>query len=725
MFEKTCSLYELQLLGIVQQGSSVRISDIKPSAWVEENIVMRQPRPGPYRYNYTPYCREIIDRLAADDPAKWIAVMKGLQIGISSGVIIPGLVYIIRESPANTYFTVGDTELIEKAVDKLDIAIDDSGSRNYIKPAANRKRNNKSGDTNTKKDFTNGYINITTPNNHKEWRDVSLRYGFIDDFESAKSKSKQSGSSRKLIEGRFAAYKDTHKIYYISTPEIEETSNIQPAYLLGDQRKYMVPCPCCATFIELRWNIPEGIGTVWKEPMPEGTGIVWEYDEDGRVIDESVGYVCQVCREKFTDANKGELLNAGYWEPTAKPKQEGFYSYHISSLYAPAGMYDWVHYVHNYTEACPRDQPRNEAEYLTFLTTCLGIPYKPEAKQVSAKQLQYNQREYAIGTVPELISQRDGNGRIVLLTFACDCNGTVKGVNGAPDNDARIDYEIVAHAESGATYSVVHGSIGTFIPRERSLTTKTDRKKWTYEPGKPNSVWPVLTDIVRKVYKGDMGRNFRVSYPGIDVGFHTDFIMPYIDLSIGRYPQEPMIGMRGHKETEFVIDNRNVPLFKTGAARQDVYFLEVGMIKDMISSYAQLRWDKGNDTSQPANFMNFPMGQLYVCPVKQKYYEAMKLPYEGDYLYQAENYFAHYEAEQRAVVQKANGGEAYRWVKKDSLVQNHMLDCRVYNLAAREIAVKRMGKLLYDAKDSAGNRISNVPPGEFTWVDYVAYITSP
>jgi len=38
-------------------------------------------------------------------------------------------------------------------------------------------------------------------------------------------------------------------------------------------------------------------------------------------------------------------------------------------------------------------------------------------------------------------------------------------MNGT-EQDARMDYEVVAWSESGATYSIKHGSIGTFIPRE-------------------------------------------------------------------------------------------------------------------------------------------------------------------------------------------------------------------------------------------------------------------
>ena len=83
-------------------SSSVSISDIKPSEWVQQNVVMGKPFPGPFSYNRTPYCREIIDRFANDNPMKWLAIMKGAQIGLSAGVLIPCLLWMIKNEVRQT-----------------------------------------------------------------------------------------------------------------------------------------------------------------------------------------------------------------------------------------------------------------------------------------------------------------------------------------------------------------------------------------------------------------------------------------------------------------------------------------------------------------------------------------------------------------------------------------------------------------------------------------------
>lgn len=684
MFNDTniSTLQELQLLGIVDAGG-FELSNIKPSAWTEENIKMGSPRPGPYRYSYTPYCREIIDRLAIDDPAKWVAVMKGLQIGVSAGVIIPGLCYIIKEAPGNTYFTVGAPDLIDKSVDKLDLAIDRANLRSYIMREIKRNKNQKSGDTNTKKDFAGGFINITTPNNHKEWRDVSLKYGFIDDFEAAKSASKESGSTRKLVEGRFAAYADSHKIFYISTPELKAGSNIEPAYLLGDQRKYLVPCPCCKEHIELRWNVPEGIGSVWKEPMPDGSGIVWETDEEtGQVKKGSVGYVCQKCGGFFTDKNKQEMLNAGRWEATAIPSKEGYYSYHISSLYAPHGMYDWEHYVNNYIECHPIGQPRKEAEYKTFVTTCLGITYEASAEQPNASAIQKNCLDYPIGTIPETLSMKYGNGRIVLLTCAADMNGK--------EDDARLDWELCGWDEKGTKWSIAHGSIGTFVPRENGVKEKDDRRHWSYRFDAPNSVWGEFERIIKSEYTTDTGRRMRVALSGLDCGyFSNNYAYPFLD-RVNKFPNTYIVGLKGEKADEYIMFEKDHKVFKPAQERPNLYIVKVGLVKDRIAERMQLRWDKNVSESQPFGFMNFPN------------------PEKGLYTYGG--YFEHYESEHRIIEANADGtGVAACWRKKNSTVQNHFWDVAVYNETVKDIFMDKVAKEL--------------KVKEMTWKEFVKVLT--
>lgn len=647
----------------ILESARVRISDLRPSEWAEQNIIMPKPFPGPLKYTLTPYTREIIDRFAPDDPAREIAIMGAAQWGKTASVIIPSIGYIIANDPGNIIMTVGHEDLIDDAMNKIDAMIDGAGLRKLIRPSAQRAKSQKTGDTNTRKEFPNGFFKISSASNPKIWRQVDYKFGLIDDYEAVKGASKVAGSTRDLIQKRFTAYHSTRKILYVSSPELEDNSNILEVYRMGDQRKFMVPCPCCGAAIELKWSTNGKNGDV--------AGITWRVDDENKLVRESVGYICQECGDFFTDQNKSDWVNKGYWEPTAKPFKPDFYSYHMSSLYSPHGMSDWEHYVYKWIECNPVGQPRNEIKYQTFVNLDLGEPYKKEAESLKANELQRNIRPYEVGSIPEELSIKDGNGRIILITCACDLNGKLE--------DARLDYEVVAHSETGSTYSIEHGSIGTFIPNESGKKYKQDRERFTYEHNKHNSVWPILDEIIKKY--STFGNKRRPVPVAIDTGYLDKQVWEYVDKS-----NWVIRGVKGDKEDKYVRFGIDKSHFKRSQERPEkLYILQVGLIKDDLADYVNLKWDEGNQATQPAGFMNFPT------------------PSNGKYLYS--NYFEHYEAESRELISKDGETPMFRWAKTKANAQNHLFDCRVYNLAIRDIFVSEVAKSL-KLKD-------------FYWSDYV------
>ncbi len=636
----------------ITYAANIRISDIKPSEWIEKNMYVKGQ---PYRFDYTPYIREIVDRLAPDDPSRKIVFMKGSQVGGTLGVIMGGLGWMIQNQPGNTYLMVGSPDLIPNAVERFDFMAQESGIKELIYSQVQRNRSQKTGDTNTKKDYPGGYLYFGHANNHKNIAQVDLRYLFLDDLDQMKGTSLESGDLLSLIEKRMSSYETTYKEFLISTPLLKATSNIEPAFLKGDQRFFNIPCPCCHEKIVLNWTV--------KVDEKNTGGIVWQTDNHGNLIEKSVGYVCQLCAGFFKDSQKQKIMNSGLWLPTANPIWEGYYSYHLSTLYAAAGMFGWVKSVREYVECTPPNQPRNENIYKTFVNTRLGLTYELPTNDVRATDIMKNIRPYNIGMVPESLSIADGNGKIVLITLGSDCNGKMKPTHD--DNDARLDWEIVAHSENGSTYSIEHGSIGTFKPLQGNVVT--DRIHWTYEHNKPNSVWTVFELLLNRKFKTDTGREMPIGIAGIDIGaYSTNAVYPFLDKT-----NFNIVGVKGEKELTYFLFNKDTKTVKRGLERNDIYILQVGLIKDKISQYMQLKWDKYNE-KQPPYFMNFPE------------------PAGG--LYGFENYFEHYESEQRVLSKNSAGQEVYRWEKKNSASQNHLFDCRVYNIALKEVLVLKMAK---------------------------------
>lgn len=647
-------------LNLLFDSCNVKLSDIKPSEWAEKHRQMTSAESnyrGKFSYNLTPYTREIVDCMMPDHPARIISVMKGAQIGFSTGVIEPAIGWCIAENPCNILFLTGHADLSEEAIAKLDGMIDSCGIRHLIKPTVQRARNSKTGDTNTKKEFAGGSLVSGSAGNHKLLRQRSVKTIFIDDFDAAKGNTKESGSTRKMIEQRAAAYYDEMKLYYISTPEIRP-SNIEQVYLLGDQRKYHVPCPCCGEMIPLLWSAP-------LEDSKEMAGITWKTDVNNKLIPKSVGYICQKCGGFFTDKHKYEMNLAGQWYPTCQPSREGHYSYHISALYAPAGMYDWTHYVQDYLEANPPAGNRDEEAHQTFVNLCLGEPYEPSAEEIKANELQKNIRDYEIGNIPEKMSIRDGNGKIVMITLGCDLNGKL--------DDARLDYEVVAYSENGASYSITHGSIGTFVPREGQ--NGIDRERWTYQHGMDKSVWKELDKILETVFVTDTGRKMKIFIAGVDCGYQKDYAYQYID-----YTNYTVVGLKGKDDKRYTMINKDAKTFKLSLEKSNLYIVETNLTKDRLAEIMRLKWDETFSEIQPSGFMNFPT------------------PSAGKYLFN--NYFSHFEAEHRILDKDRN----FRWVKKNDVVQNHLFDCRLYANVVKDILVHNICK---SAKIQNG-----------TWADY-------
>ena len=667
-----------------------KISDIKPSEWAEKNVILPGNK-GRVNYDFNPYCRKIIDCFDPNHPARKIAVMKGSQITFSSGVLIPLLGYIIAEDPHNTYMMVGTSDLIKPAMEKVDFMIGGAKLQKYIGYQSIRKKNNKSGDTDEIKNFANGYLKLGAATNPKSIAQVDLERILLDDFEAIKGNSKAAGNFKNLIEMRAAASMNTYKLGMISTPLSYDTSNIEPAYNAGNRERYFVECQCCHEPIVFEWDIPEGhvVDPLTGIKANNTGGIIYEPNHHGQIIEKSVGFVCYLCGGFFRDNNKQQMIREAYWKATAVPTSEDYYSFHISSLYAPTGMFNWFIYAGKHFEAgMLTGHSRDEYKVQVFMNTCEGKTYRPQNQVLDAKGIMRNSQPYEIGTVPNELSISQGNGRIVLLTFESDCNGTVKGVNKAEVDDARLDWEILAHSESGTTYSVAHGSVGTFIPRENQLKEKVDRLKWTYELNKPNSVWPEVNRIARARYNDEKGYGYICNMPGVDVGAYSDLVCKFIDWTIGQNPENPFVGMRGNKEEAYLRDKANTALFQVSKARNDVYYLQVGLFKDRLANFMRKKYDPETDEKQPPDFMNYPQ------------------PANG--LYSYAGYFEHYETEQRKLITNPDGSESFRWVKIGSGVQNHFFDVRVYGLAGREIIVAKVAR---DLKEK-----------EFTWTDYCNYV---
>lgn len=626
---------ELTRLEELLDSTLVLKSSLRPSQWYEEHMVMpsNDTFPGPARYNRTPYWAEPVDCFDPNHPAIDVSIMGPAQMGKSVMVLFAIVAYCISQNPVNILLLTGHSELSKGAMEKIDYVIKCCGLEHLITPNILKKRNNRSGDTAEKKEFRGAELIAGSITNHNLLRQNTARITLSDDLDAGKLGKEETGSTIGLIKGRTRASEDRSKRGWITTPQVKGRSLIEIQLDKSDKRYWFVQCPHCGTTekrIRLEWFI--------QVDEKNTAGLTWKLDSLGRVDPKSVEYVCQLCAGSFGDKDKHELLNSGIWQPTQEWTEPYHFGYIINGMYAPHGMTSWYNMAVRWQACNPVGGARVERDFQTWQNIDYGDLYEEVTENPSAVEILKRVRAYTPGIIPEKVSEDDGNGDIVFLSLAADCNGKL--------NDARIDWEIRAVSRQGPVYSVQYGSIGTFIPNQNALEKeRSQREVWSYEMGAPNSVWPVMDQLLEQVWKTDTGRGMKIYFAGIDCGYLTENIFNYID----RRPNFPIIGLMGDKEKEFVAYTPNMPVFKKSTSRNNLFMLNVNMIKDNMANKMKLKWAKDSGEPQPHQYMNYPK-------------------------YDYDKYFSHLESESK----RENDKGKFLWQKKGPTSQNHFWDVAGY-----------------------------------------------
>lgn len=664
-------IYKKNIDAIQDKIYDYSTSRLKPSEWVEQNIYLTSAEStfaGFLSYDRSPYTREVADCYDPNSDVECFAVMKCSQSGFTATVVTSVIAFIISQHPSNILFLSGSESLVQDTIrDRLDPIIQNSGLSHLIRPNVIKKKNQKSGDTDFKKEFAGGSLTSSTYN-PRHLRFYSIKYVFADEFDDAPRIDKKEGSIRSLVEARTKSFGASKKIGYISSPTIKNQSNIEEVYELGDKREWNWECPHCKTYIPIKWRIEKEDGVF--------AGIKWDLDSNSELIPESVHYECQNCSGKINYSEKYNLNLTGKWIPTVKPKNPKFRSYKFNALCIPPGFDSWNDLVIQWLDACPPNGVVDDSKLKTFINTQLGEVWEDKGKSIKVSELMNNTRSYNIGVVPDETCKNDGNGKLVLVTMAVDLGG----VMNEDIEDVRLDWEIVGHATNGQIYHINHGSIGTFKrgrkKEKAEIKDDTDRDKWTYSHGQKFSVWNELSKIIETGLKSESGDLYSIDMTVIDTGHFTRLAYEFIEKENNPF----IVGIKGYAEDEYRKISKDTPIIsRSRESYGKLFILQVNQLKDILASNIKLRM--GMDGYQPSGFMNFPQ------------------PEQGKYTMRG--YFSHLEAEKRDPLVKNGVEVGFSWKKKSTSVENHFFDVCVYNLAAKEIYIDILRR-----SDSKYNRLT-------------------
>lgn len=341
------------------------------SSWADDNRYLSaeaSSEPGKWRTDRTPYLREIMDKLSANDTTQEVVVKKGAQLGFTEAGN-NWLGYIIDVAPGPTLMVMPtDTTVKRNSKIRIDPMIEASPAlRKKVKPARSRDSDN----TTFSKAFPGGVLVMTGANSAVGLRSMPVKYLFLDEVDGYPEDLDDEGSPVDLARARTRTF-PRKKIFVISTPTIEGASVIESEYLKTDQRKFFVPCPLdgCGAMQSLEWE-----NVVWDKGNPD-----------------SARYRCSHCGGLIAERYKPAMLASGKWTPTALDNLSSRkVGYDINSLYSPYGWYSWADAVRDYEAA------ENDANKLkTFTNTVLGLTWA-EKGEAPAWEIIYNRREpYAL-----------------------------------------------------------------------------------------------------------------------------------------------------------------------------------------------------------------------------------------------------------------------------------------------------------------------------------------
>lgn len=208
------------------------------------------------------------------------------------------------------------------------------------------------------------------------------------------------GSPARLIQARTKAFLEC-KIVYESTPT-DDGSEIAAFYYRGDQRRFVVPCPTCNHFQELRF-FPHTRGR-----FAGRGGVAGLQDQHGAWLTaeqaRAAAYYLGECGCRIRSERKAEMVADGLWCPKGQTVKSGKLagtpargprnsSYQLSSLYASNQSFGDV--AEAYLEHREAHQLR------AFWNNWLGLPDRAASKVPDWKSLgQKLAFQHRRGTVP-------------------------------------------------------------------------------------------------------------------------------------------------------------------------------------------------------------------------------------------------------------------------------------------------------------------------------------
>ncbi len=449
--------------------------ELSVAEWADKYRIVGKPspEPGPWDTSRVPYTKEIMESLSPSSPVEIVALMKAAQgAGTELGLNAIGCwMHMYPDSTMIVQPTVDTAKKFSRI--RLDRMFEATPALRDI-VADPRSRN--SSNTISLKEFgpSRDSLIITGANSAVGLRSYPSRFVLGDEIDGYPVDVDGEGDPIDLIMQRTGAFRN-RKLFLLSTPTIEEISNINRWYKAGDQRKFYVPCPLCGHMQALIFGAD-------RAKNGDLGGLRWPAGNP-----DLVRYQCEKCGDSFEEWRKVEILSKGIYIPEAPGNGAGkIRSYHVNALYYPYGWPEnsWV----NLAARWDRDH-RDPIRLKTFINLKLGEPWKdPSEAKVDADVLVSRRESYG----PEIPSQ------VAVLTAGVDVQAN------------RLEAELVGWGRDEENWSIAY----RVFPGDTSKMTNGD-------PENQPSPWESLDQWLKSEYLSENGLSLSARACCVDSGYQT------------------------------------------------------------------------------------------------------------------------------------------------------------------------------------------------------------
>ena len=330
-----------------------------------------------------------------------------------------------------------------------------------------------SGNTLRLKLYPGGFLAIVGSNAPSGLAGRSIADVDLDEVDRFEPSAGTEGDATSLAERRQAVFGDALTVV-TSTPGNRGESRIEPEFMEGDQRHFMVPCPHCQHEQELLWGAKDA-------PF----GLKWDHDKP-----ETAQYLCAGCGALIDEMYKPWMLERGRW--VARAPDHPFPSFYLNGLYSPFAGSTWAHHVRTFLK-----DRHNPEKFKVFVNTVLCETWEEPGERIESHTLiqrldDYPQNERGHEMLPE---------GVAVLTAGVDVQGD------------RLEVRVWGWGAGESSWLV----------RVEQIPGDPGRA-----PGTKGSPWDRLDALRRDVYLHASGATMHVDRWMIDSGYHTKQVYQYV-----------------------------------------------------------------------------------------------------------------------------------------------------------------------------------------------------